>query len=153
MPGNVIALTFDDGPDPINTPQVLAILDRFHVKATFCIVGTAARKHPELITAIRAQGHALCDHTETHAYLDRIPVGEIAAQISGPADFSHSLTGDTLRFMRPPYRGINQSVSTSPTNQASVYSNRRSTTRDFESRPPLAITGRVCGGSTPVASC
>ncbi len=149
MPGNVIALTFDDGPDPINTPQVLAILDRFHVKATFCIVGTAARKHPELITAIRAQGHALCDHTETHAYLDRIPVGEIAAQISGPADFSHSLTGDTLRFMRPPYGGINQSVLDISHKQGFRVLEWSVDPRDFESPPALAITGRVLAGVRP----
>jgi peptidoglycan/xylan/chitin deacetylase (PgdA/CDA1 family) len=65
-PGQHIALTFDDGPDPKWTPQVLALLAQYNVKATFCIVGTNAKAHPELVRAIAAAGHALCDHTMHH---------------------------------------------------------------------------------------
>lgn len=60
------ALTFDDGPDPRYTPQVLAILREYSVKATFCLLGTNARAHPELVRAIAADGHTLCNHSWTH---------------------------------------------------------------------------------------
>ncbi len=61
-----IALTFDDGPDPRYTPQVLALLREYRVKATFCVVGENAQSHPDLIQAIVAAGHTLCNHSWSH---------------------------------------------------------------------------------------
>ncbi|SBT48472.1 polysaccharide deacetylase family protein [Micromonospora auratinigra] len=61
-----IALTFDDGPDPRYTPQVLALLREHGVKATFCVVGQNAQDHPDLIQAIVAEGHTLCNHSWSH---------------------------------------------------------------------------------------
>ncbi|WP_410814576.1 polysaccharide deacetylase family protein [Micromonospora sp. 067-2] len=61
-----LALTFDDGPDPRYTPQVLATLREFDVKATFCVVGENAQDHPDLIQAIVADGHTLCNHSWHH---------------------------------------------------------------------------------------
>ncbi|TDC02453.1 polysaccharide deacetylase family protein, partial [Micromonospora fluostatini] len=61
-----VALTFDDGPDPRYTPQALAVLREHQIKATFCVVGQNARNHPELIRAIVADGHTLCNHSWNH---------------------------------------------------------------------------------------
>jgi peptidoglycan/xylan/chitin deacetylase (PgdA/CDA1 family) len=61
----VAALTFDDGPDPVNTPQVLEILARHNVRATFFLVGEHARQHPELVARIRAAGHEIGNHTDS----------------------------------------------------------------------------------------
>ncbi|MCM0675685.1 polysaccharide deacetylase family protein [Micromonospora phytophila] len=61
-----VALTFDDGPDPQYTPQVLAVLRQHQVKATFCVVGENARNHPDLIREIVADGHTLCNHSWNH---------------------------------------------------------------------------------------
>ncbi|MFC4146492.1 polysaccharide deacetylase family protein [Micromonospora mangrovi] len=61
-----VALTFDDGPDPQYTPQVLDLLRSYGVKATFCVVGENAQNHPELIEAIVAEGHTLCNHSWNH---------------------------------------------------------------------------------------
>jgi peptidoglycan/xylan/chitin deacetylase (PgdA/CDA1 family) len=61
-----VALTFDDGPDPRYTPQMLALLRKYEVKATFCVVGTNVREYPELVRAIVADGHTLCNHTWDH---------------------------------------------------------------------------------------
>lgn len=61
-----VALTFDDGPDPTWTPQVLKLLAHAHVHATFCLIGREAAAHPELVRAILAGGHSLCDHTYDH---------------------------------------------------------------------------------------
>ena len=63
----VFALTFDDGPDPIYTPQVLDLLQRYNAKATFFLVGEHARQHPELVARIRAAGHEVGNHTDTKA--------------------------------------------------------------------------------------
>jgi peptidoglycan/xylan/chitin deacetylase (PgdA/CDA1 family) len=61
-----IALTFDDGPDPHWTPQVLALLKEYGVRATFCVVGENAEAHPDLVQSIVADGHTLCNHSWNH---------------------------------------------------------------------------------------
>ncbi|MFG1841027.1 polysaccharide deacetylase family protein [Micromonospora sp. NPDC049175] len=61
-----LALTFDDGPDPRYTPQVLALLREYDVHATFCVVGENAQNHPDLIQAIVNEGHTLCNHSWHH---------------------------------------------------------------------------------------
>ncbi|UWZ40495.1 polysaccharide deacetylase family protein [Dactylosporangium roseum] len=64
--GTAVALTFDDGPDPVNTPAILKVLRDNGVKATFCMVGFRVRDHPELVRQIVADGHALCNHSWQH---------------------------------------------------------------------------------------
>ncbi|MFD1082035.1 polysaccharide deacetylase family protein [Micromonospora andamanensis] len=61
-----VALTFDDGPHPDYTPQVLAILRDYHVTATFCVVGKNAQAYPWLVEQIVAEGHTLCNHSWDH---------------------------------------------------------------------------------------
>ena len=61
-----VALTFDDGPDPTWTPQVLALLRKYRAVATFCMVGEKVRVHPDLVTKVVNGGHRLCDHSRTH---------------------------------------------------------------------------------------
>jgi peptidoglycan-N-acetylglucosamine deacetylase len=61
-----VNITIDDGPDPVWTPQVLRVLRDNGVKATFCMVGTQASAHPDLVKAVVAAGHRLCDHTVSH---------------------------------------------------------------------------------------
>ena len=62
-----VALTFDDGPDPVQTPKILALLAKYQVKATFCLVGEQVQKHPEIVRQIVAAGHTLCNHTWDHS--------------------------------------------------------------------------------------
>jgi peptidoglycan/xylan/chitin deacetylase (PgdA/CDA1 family) len=61
-----VNITIDDGPDPVWTPQVLQVLRENGVKATFCMVGTQAQAHPDLVKAVVAAGHRLCDHSVSH---------------------------------------------------------------------------------------
>ena len=68
----VVALTFDDGPDPEHTPQVLALLAQYRAVATFCMIGAKAARHPELVRTVVAAGMRLCDHTAIH---NRPPTG------------------------------------------------------------------------------
>jgi peptidoglycan/xylan/chitin deacetylase (PgdA/CDA1 family) len=62
-----VALTFDDGPDPVQTPKILELLAKYQVKATFCLVGDQVRKHPDIVRQIVAAGHTLCNHTWNHS--------------------------------------------------------------------------------------
>ncbi|MFE6162900.1 polysaccharide deacetylase family protein [Streptomyces sp. NPDC056486] len=61
-----VNITIDDGPDPVWTPKVLDLLKEYGVKATFCMVGTQAQAHPDLVKKVVADGHRLCDHTVSH---------------------------------------------------------------------------------------
>ncbi|MDQ7906672.1 polysaccharide deacetylase family protein [Phytohabitans sp. ZYX-F-186] len=61
-----VALTFDDGPDPSQTPQALALLRRYGVKATFCLVGVNVKAFPALVRRIVGEGHTLCNHSWEH---------------------------------------------------------------------------------------
>ncbi|MEH0935972.1 polysaccharide deacetylase family protein [Micromonospora psammae] len=77
-----VALTFDDGPHPQYTPQVLDVLREFQVRATFCVVGENARNHPDLVRAIVADGHTLCNHSWNHdVMLGQRPPGTIRADL------------------------------------------------------------------------
>jgi peptidoglycan/xylan/chitin deacetylase (PgdA/CDA1 family) len=63
-----VALTFDDGPDPVQTPKLLQLLADHQIKATFCLVGVRAQAHPELVAQIAAAGHTLCNHSWEHSF-------------------------------------------------------------------------------------
>ena len=62
----IIALTFDDGPDPVFTPQILDVLRAHHAHATFFVLGERARLYPELILRMHREGHAVGTHTQHH---------------------------------------------------------------------------------------
>jgi peptidoglycan-N-acetylglucosamine deacetylase len=102
--GKHIALTFDDGPDPTWTPQVLDLLERYGVTATFCIVGTNAQAHPELVRRIADAGHALCDHTMHHdENLPSLPVDDRKAEIVDGLDAIHAAAPDAeVPYFRAP---------------------------------------------------
>ncbi|MFI7609123.1 polysaccharide deacetylase family protein [Micromonospora sp. NPDC049366] len=78
-----VALTFDDGPSPTWTPKVLDQLRAARVKATFCLVGREAQRHPDLVRRIVREGHQLCNHSWRHNLdLGRLPVAEIRADLA-----------------------------------------------------------------------
>ena len=107
----VVALTFDDGPDPQWTPQVLDILNRNGVKATFCTIGLWVTKWPELVRAELAQGHTLCDHTVHHVlHLDHKAHDEVVAEVDGNADLIRQATGEDPKFFRAPGGNLNDDV-------------------------------------------
>ena len=66
-PGRTVALTFDDGPHPRYTPQVLDVLDEYRVPAVFCMVTGVARQYRDVVRDVIARGHAVCDHTSDHS--------------------------------------------------------------------------------------
>ena len=69
----VAALTFDDGPHPVYTPQVLRILEKHGAKATFFMVGKAASQYPEIVKDVAGAGHVIGNHSWDHPYLPNIP--------------------------------------------------------------------------------
>ncbi|MBE9206043.1 polysaccharide deacetylase family protein [Nostoc sp. LEGE 06077] len=97
----VIALTFDDGPGPKNTTQVLDILKQNHIKATFFLVGQMVSFHPQIVKQIADEGHVLGNHTWHHWYR-RMDVATAASEINRTADIIYKLTGVKTTLFRPP---------------------------------------------------
>lgn len=110
LPGTV-ALTFDDGPSPKYTPQVLAILKKYHVKATFFVMGWAAKKYPKLIREMIADGHAVASHTNSHPNLTRISKRQLLYEVVMPRDAIKSVTGKAPVCLRPPFGAGNKRVA------------------------------------------
>jgi len=108
---SLIALTFDDGPNPAHTSQLLALLGRYAVPATFFLVGRFARACPDLVREIADRGHSIGNHTETHANLAWLPAWRIAEELRACQDGILRALGferDAAPIlMRPPfgYRG------------------------------------------------
>jgi peptidoglycan/xylan/chitin deacetylase (PgdA/CDA1 family) len=102
--GKHIALTFDDGPDPMWTPQVLDLLAQYGARATFCVVGTNVQAHPDLVRRIVDEGHVLCDHTMDHdEQLPSLPAGDREAEIMGCHDaIRAAVPGARVPYFRAP---------------------------------------------------
>lgn len=101
--GAGVALTFDDGPDPSWTPRILALLRRYQVKATFCLLGSRAGAHPALVRQIVRDGHTLCNHTMGHDLrLRRKPPHQIAADLRHANTAIAKAGGVTPKYFRAP---------------------------------------------------
>jgi len=98
---NSIALTFDDGPDPAHTSEVLDILREHDAHATFFVVGSAAVRHPALIARMIGEGHEVAFHTQTHPHVDRLDEREVHREIDEGLSALHS-RGVTPTWYRPP---------------------------------------------------
>jgi peptidoglycan/xylan/chitin deacetylase (PgdA/CDA1 family) len=99
-----VALTFDDGPDPVQTPRILAMLAEYDVRATFCLVGEQVEKHPEIVGRIVAAGHTLCNHSWDHSLtLGQESPAVIEADLARTSQAIHrAVPGVPIPFFRAP---------------------------------------------------
>jgi peptidoglycan/xylan/chitin deacetylase (PgdA/CDA1 family) len=100
--GRSVALTFDDGPSE-RTPELLELLDRFAVKATFFVCGQNAERLPEVVAAIAGAGHEIGNHTWSHPRLDFASKTTMRNEIGRTQEIVRTLTGQAPRLFRAPY--------------------------------------------------
>ena len=98
-----LAITFDDGPNPKITPQLLNLLERYEGRATFFMVGRFARECPELVREIAARGHAIGNHTATHANLFWTTSSQIREQMQRCNDAIRTIAAVQPKWFRPPW--------------------------------------------------
>ncbi|MGE4371608.1 MAG: polysaccharide deacetylase family protein [Xanthobacter sp.] len=99
----VVALTFDDGPNPITTPKLLDILKARGVHATFFVLGTRAAENPALLRRMIAEGHEIGNHSWNHPQLPKIGTTGADKQIADANAAIARATGQKPRYLRPPY--------------------------------------------------
>jgi peptidoglycan/xylan/chitin deacetylase (PgdA/CDA1 family) len=109
-PLEIIALTFDDGPNE-NTLSVLEILKKYNVKATFFCIGKNIEKHPEILKRIVEEGHIVGNHSFSHSnFFDFYRIDRLVAEIQKTNDLIESISGKKAQLFRPPYGVTNPSI-------------------------------------------
>jgi peptidoglycan/xylan/chitin deacetylase (PgdA/CDA1 family) len=106
--GNYIAMTFDDGPHPQNTPRLLNILRARNIKATFFVIGSCVDLYPQVVRRCVAEGHEIGNHSYSHRLLSKLSDSEISLELARCRDAIVAATGVPPRVMRPPYGGLLQ---------------------------------------------
>lgn len=98
-----IALTFDDGPNPVSTVQLLDGLKDRGVKATFFLIGSCAEENPEVVKRIWKEGHLIGNHTYHHVKLSELSKSEAREEILQTDRLIRDITGQGTGFVRPPF--------------------------------------------------
>jgi peptidoglycan/xylan/chitin deacetylase (PgdA/CDA1 family) len=106
--GNYVAMTFDDGPHPQNTPRLLDILRARNVKATFYVIGRSVDLYPQVVRRTVAEGHEIGNHSHTHRLLSKLGDSELRMEMARCRDAVGRAAGVRMRTMRPPYGGLLQ---------------------------------------------
>ncbi|WP_341980725.1 polysaccharide deacetylase family protein [Rossellomorea oryzaecorticis] len=106
----VVALTFDDGPHPKVTPEILSTLDEFDAKATFFMLGNQAEYYPSVAQEVAQEGHEIGNHTTSHMNLTNLNKEEIIKEIQTSNQLIKKASGQTPSVFRPPYGAFNEDV-------------------------------------------
>lgn len=103
-----VAITFDDGPNPTYTPQVLEIFSKAEGKATFFMIGEQMINNPEVVKQVAALGYEIGNHTYTHPKLSHLSTAECLEEIERTERLIEELSGRKPVVFRPPYLDYNQ---------------------------------------------
>ena len=105
-----IALTFDDGPHPVYTEQMLEVLEEAQVPATFFILGQNIEGHEELVKDIAEKGHLIGNHTFHHVQITGLPAEQAYEEIEETSQLIEELTGKSTEYVRPPFGTWNEGL-------------------------------------------
>lgn len=105
-----IALTFDDGPDPIYTPQILDLLKKYKAKGTFFVIGKRVEEFPSIIQREAKEGHELANHTFNHRILRGYTKEKIELELEKTDEIIYSLTKKHPKLFRPPGGFYNENI-------------------------------------------
>jgi cellulose synthase/poly-beta-1,6-N-acetylglucosamine synthase-like glycosyltransferase/peptidoglycan/xylan/chitin deacetylase (PgdA/CDA1 family)/spore germination protein YaaH len=98
-----VAITFDDGPDPVWTPRILDLLKSRDLTATFFLIGRNAEDYPGLVKRIVAEGHEIGNHTYSHGNLAQMPEWRQRLELDATERLLETITGRSTTLFRPPY--------------------------------------------------
>ena len=136
-------MTFDDGPHPKYTKEILEILAEYNVKATFFVVGENAKAHPELIHAQLQGGHEIGNHTYSHKRPAKQTKEEFLADMNACNEVLTSITNTPIRLFRPPEGVCNDDVKRACGEKGLSIVLWSIDTRDWAHTPPCEICKNV----------
>jgi peptidoglycan/xylan/chitin deacetylase (PgdA/CDA1 family) len=147
-----IAITFDDGPHPNNTPRLLDMLRERNIKATFYVIGRNVDLYPNVLRRTVSEGHEIGNHTYTHPILSKLGDSAVREELTKCRDAVARAAGVQPRTMRPPYGALLQrqrewihAELNYPTIMWSV------DPLDWKRPGPSVVTSRILAGTTPGA--
>ncbi|KHD44442.1 polysaccharide deacetylase family protein [Streptococcus hongkongensis] len=109
-PKKLVALTFDDGPNPLTTPQVLSTLQRYQDKATFFMLGSKVTGNEAIVKSIVDSGSEIGNHSWDHPDLTKIPIQDVKTQIDNTNTVIEKVIGKKPTYLRPPYGATNDRI-------------------------------------------
>lgn len=136
----MVAFTFDDGPHPEYTDQILAILDQYDAKGTFFMLGNSVDFYPHVAKRVAAAGHEIGNHSFSHPDLTTLGSGQVQSEISEGDRAIEAATGQVPKYYRPPYGAHNSAVDNLAQKPAILWD---VDTLDWQSRDPQAILQKV----------
>lgn len=148
----VVALTFDDGPDPQFTPIVLDILKKHEARATFFILGKRAEAHPDILKKIAAEGHEIGNHSYSHPDFNNINQEAQLNEVAKTTNIIKRLTGQTPGLLRPPggYLSYDLVAITKKNNMTIAYWTYQQDSKDWRNGIKAAtIAGHVIKNIRP----
>src|SRR5438046_3010975 len=101
--GPYIAMTFDDGPHAINTPKLLEMAAKRHIKLTFFVLGECVEQNPDVLRREVAEGHEIGNHSWSHPNLAKLSDADVRSQLQRTEDIIVKTAGIKTKLMRPPY--------------------------------------------------
>lgn len=140
---SVVYLTFDDGPDPTYTNQLLDLLGQYNAKATFFVIGNSVDAYPGTVARIAAEGHALGNHTYNHEALPLLEAQDVVATLSATNNAIARVTGRTSRCVRPPYASLNEPTLALLREQGFAVSMWEVDSQDWRGGDSYSIASRV----------
>lgn len=146
-----VMLTFDDGPHPQTTMELLKILARHHVTATFFVVGKMAARHPELIQAIHAGGHTLANHSYSHRNMTRVSLADLPREFSACQEVVEKACGVKMTEFRPPGGQYNKAVAKASQKQGYLMVLWTDDPGDYANPGAQLIESRTVAGLSPGA--
>lgn len=144
-----IALTFDDGPHPLATPLLLAILRTYGVHATFFVIGEHAVTYPYIMAEIAAGGHEVGDHTFHHPNMTTVDPQTVAAEIKATASVIRQTAGRPPRWFRPPGGDYTEGVAAAARRAGMGLAMWTNNSGDWALPSADAVAERVLGRTEP----
>ncbi len=141
-----VALTYDDGPNDPYTGQVLDVLARQHVRATFFAIGRYAEEKPHLLRQVHQAGHVIGSHTMTHPKLHYLSTARIRSEVADATARIEDVIGERVRLFRPPYGGRHPGLFRVLEELSLVPVLWNVNSRDWKARSAAALESTIEGG-------
>ncbi|AFS79831.1 polysaccharide deacetylase [Gottschalkia acidurici 9a] len=143
-----VAITFDDGPNPVYTPQILDILKEHDVKATFFVLGKHAEIYPDIVLREKNEGHEIGNHTYSHINIDKTKIDKIEEEMLRTQNIIKDITKGEVKLFRPPYGIHNEQITkmAKENNMKTVLWTYYQDTRDWSSPGTDYIVETVLSG-------